>query len=266
MSEKQELIIFTGNIGSGKSLMASKLAKKGYVVVNNDAITTMVHGGEYGMYDHAKKEIYRGCELSIIHNSLALGMSVVVDRTGMAASDRKIYIAIGLGYGARIILYDWGPGSEEALKRRLDNPKGISKSQWESVHARMVESYECPSIIDEKFDEIWIAPTKYNYYAFDFDGTIVEHKFPDIGKEIPEITNKMRELWKSLNNIIIIWTCRSGDYLNQMKAFLIKQKIPFDFINENPLVDFGSPKIFAHEYYDDRNSTVYKGGGICAIN
>lgn len=48
----------------------------------------------------------------------------------------------------------------------------------------------------------------------------------------------------------------SGDKLNRMRKFLIDEKIPFDFINENPLVDFGSRKIFAHEYYDDRNKKL----------
>jgi len=33
----------------------------------------------------------------------------------------------------------------------------------------------------------------------------------------------------------------------------LKNKIPFDFINRNPMFNMGSPKIFAHEYLDDRN-------------
>ena len=64
------------------------------------------------------------------------------------------------------------------------------------------------------------------------------------------------DVWEDFDNIIIIWTCRSGDYLNQMRAFLLKNGIPFDFINENPIVDYGSPKVFANEYHDDRNAVV----------
>jgi len=51
-----------------------------------------------------------------------------------------------------------------------------------------------------------------------------------------------------------LWTCRSGDYLDQMRKFLIDNSIPYDFINENPMVNFGSPKIYANKYYDDRNA------------
>lgn len=255
MSEKQELIIFTGNIGSGKSLMASKLAKKGYVVVNNDAITTMVHGGEYGMYNHGMKNVYRETEMAVIETALEGGLSVVVDRTCMKKSDRERYIAFGKIYDTNIISYDWGPGNGRAFKRRLLMPKGITAEQWTKVYYGMKKSYEKP-FLDEGFSMVvsqGLASQTHRFYAFDFDGTIVKQEFPGIGAIIPQTVNKMMDLWENDYNIIIIWTCRSGDYLNQMKAFLIKEEIPFDFINENPLVDFGSPKIFAHEYYDDRN-------------
>ncbi len=63
---------------------------------------------------------------------------------------------------------------------------------------------------------------------------------------------KKREDFEA-SKVVIIRTCRSGDYENQARKFLIDSKIPFDFINENPLFDTGSRKIFAHVYYDDRN-------------
>lgn len=255
MSEKQELIVFTGNVGSGKSLMASKLAKRGYVIINNDAITTMVHGGEYGMYNPSMKRVYSEVEMGVIGVAFQEGFSVVVDRTCMKVSDRERYIDIGKTFGANIHSFDWGPGNEKTLNRRLANPNGIPGKQWENVHKRMAASYESPCL-EEGFHSRESGPKDYFFYAFDFDGTIVKNKFPDIGKEISETTEKIRELWENVRNIIIIWTCRSGDYLNEMKAFLIKEKIPFDFINENPLVDYGSPKIFAHEYYDDRSGEL----------
>lgn len=254
-TKRLEMIILTGNIGCGKSLIASKLAKKGYVVINSDSITTMVQGGEYGLYDPDKKPVYHGMERVGIENSLSNGLSVVIDRTNMKVSDRARYIEIGKKYFAYIHSYDWGPGNDETLSRRLAKPNGIPASQWKDVHNFMAESYESPSL-DEGFYSHNSGPKDFTFSAFDFDGTIVENKFPKIGKRIESTILKMTERWDNLRNIIIIWTCRSGDYLNEARAFLIKERIPFDFINENPMVNFGSPKVYAHEYFDDRNKRI----------
>lgn len=252
-----ELIIYTGNIGCGKSFLSSKLAKKGYVIVNNDAITTMIQGSEYGLYDVNKKPIYREIEVAAIRTSLLNGFSVVVDRTNMKALDRKRYIDIGKEYKANIISFDWGPGDETTLARRLANPNGIPESQWRKVHRAMTKSYEKPSL-DEGFNCLRDGITKYYFYAIDFDGTIVKDEWPMIGPVNERLVSHMENLWKRYKNIIIVWTCRSGDSLNQMKVFLLKNQIPFDFINENPLFELGSRKIFANEYWDDRNREVIK--------
>jgi predicted kinase len=255
VANKPELIIFTGNIGSGKSFMASKYAKKGYVIVNNDAITKMVQGGEYGMYDHAKKPIYKAIEIGAIEAALVQGFSVVIDRTNMKASDREQYIIIGKMHNAHIRSITWGDGNSKSLNRRLKNPMGVPQATWKSVYEFMSKSYEVPTL-DEGFDSAVSAVEKFTFYAFDFDGTIVENEFPDIGNIIDTTRAQMQKIWEDIQNVIIIWTCRSGDILNVMRKFLIDEKIPFDFINENPIVGFGSRKIFAHKYFDDRNMVL----------
>jgi len=252
-----DLIIFTGNIGCGKSLVASKYAKKGYVVVNMDSITTMVQGGEYGIYDKDKRVVYHETEDACIRMALKTGFSVVVDRTNMKVSDRRRYIDIGKQYNACIHSHDWGPGNERSLNRRLSNPNGITAKQWRKVHKYMQESYESPSL-DEGFHSKDGGIKDYIFHAFDFDGTIVENKFPEIGNKKTNTVKKIKEIANDLSNIIIIWTCRSHDNLNEMRAFLLTEDIFFDFINENPVVGWGSPKIYAHYYHDDRNEMVDK--------
>lgn len=91
------------------------------------------------------------------------------------------------------------------------------------------------------------------FFAFDFDGTIVDNKYPEIGDVNKEVVRYMRKVWGNYLNVIIIWTCRSGDSLDQMREFLIKNRVPFDFINENPIFDLGGRKIFAHAYLQSRN-------------
>ncbi len=247
-----ELKIFTGNVGCGKSFLASKFAKRfNDVIVNMDSIQQMVSGGEYGRYDSTKKEVYHAAENAVVEQALSAGLSVVVDRTNMDRKRRKRFIEIGGKYGADIISYDWGKGSVDALARRIATPRGISEHQWLEVQSFMETSYEKPSR-DEGFSDIVEAPTNFKFHAFDFDGTLVENKFPSIGEVISGRVDQLNRLYKDISNVVIIWTCRDGDYKNQMRNFLIKNKIPFDFINENPLCGFGSRKVFAHRYYDDR--------------
>lgn len=248
-----QLSVCIGNIGCGKSLLASKFAKMGHVVVNMDLISKMVGGGEYGLYDSKKKEVYHNAEETIIETALKNGFSMVVDRTNMDRKRRERFIDIGKKYAAEIVAYDWGPGDDDALLRRMEKPNGIPIETWKNVYKFMVKSYESPSL-EEGFDQIIEGPNKFKFHAFDFDGTIVENKFPNIGEIISGQVERLNKLWEDLSNIIIIWTCRSGDYENQIRAFLLKNKIPFDFINKNPIFDTGSRKIFAHTYHDDRNA------------
>lgn len=90
-------------------------------------------------------------------------------------------------------------------------------------------------------------------YAVDFDGTIVENNFPDIGPinlEVREfIVNKKRD-----NHIIILWTTRRDEKLEEAARFCEEHGIPIDYINRNvPWLDFAtSDKIFADVYVDDR--------------
>ncbi|MCK5607170.1 AAA family ATPase [Candidatus Pacearchaeota archaeon] len=247
-----KLHIFIGNIGSGKGVLASRFAKDGAVVVNMDSIQQMVGGGEYGLYDNNKKEVYHNIESTAIQTSLRTGNDVVVDRTNMDKKRRARYIEYGKRFGCKVIAYDWGPGYPECLERRLDAPNGIPATTWEIVFHTMSQNYEKASL-DEGFDTIFTGPERYKFYAFDFDGTIVENQFPEIGPVIPETVSKIKTLWQDQENIIIIWTCRAGNLENKARAFLLKNKIPFNYINENPLFDVGGRKIFAHEYIDDRN-------------
>jgi hypothetical protein len=90
--------------------------------------------------------------------------------------------------------------------------------------------------------------------AVDFDGTIAEHEYPNIGsikKGAKETINK----WYDAGHKIIIWTCRGGKEAKEASQFLKENGIKFHTINENadPSDDFNPyPKVFAHLYIDDR--------------
>ena len=54
--------------------------------------------------------------------------------------------------------------------------------------------------------------------AVDFDGTIVEHRYPSIGKERPGAIDTLKQLVKE-GNRIILWTVREGDLLQEAVDF-----------------------------------------------
>lgn len=97
--------------------------------------------------------------------------------------------------------------------------------------------------------------------AVDFDGTIVEHKFPEIGRPIPGAFEALRKL-KLMGHKLILWTCRSDNdpafdfrpLLTEAVVFCKNNGIEFDAINSNVSDRAGlpSPKIYADLYIDDR--------------
>lgn len=89
--------------------------------------------------------------------------------------------------------------------------------------------------------------------AIDFDGTIVEHRFPDIGNPLPFAFVTLRHLQKS--HTLVLWTCRTGKELQEAIDFCAQHGLIFDAVNQNPAcMPFAtSPKIYADVYIDDRN-------------
>lgn len=93
--------------------------------------------------------------------------------------------------------------------------------------------------------------------AVDFDGTIVEHKFPEIGTIKGNVVDRIRE-WYEQGHTICIWTCRTEKYAEEAQQFLYDNNIPYHFFNENPNCSFDDNcrKILANIYLDDRALNV----------
>lgn len=151
--EPQELIILTGNIGCGKSTFARELVtnNKDCIVVNDDAISTMIGGGDYTNYDESKKYLYKCIELYCVELGLGTNRSVVVDMPNVKRSSRRGLIDIGKRYDVNIISYDWGSGNLGDLDRRKKEARGYSN--WDDAYTRKRREYEKPSK-DEGFNKI----------------------------------------------------------------------------------------------------------------
>jgi hypothetical protein len=100
--------------------------------------------------------------------------------------------------------------------------------------------------------------------AVDFDGTLVEHRYPEIGKEILFAFETLRELQKQ-KHLLILWTVRSGKELDEAVDYCKQRGIEFYAINksypEEVFTDSTSRKVNADLYIDDRNVGGLPGWG-----
>ena len=102
---------------------------------------------------------------------------------------------------------------------------------------------------------------KSKIYAIDFDGFLCKDKYPEIGEPKHDNITYVKDL-KNDGHIIILWTCREGELLDEAIDWCKQNGIIFDYVNENTsenIKKYGgnSRKIFADYYVDDRNIYVY---------
>ena len=93
--------------------------------------------------------------------------------------------------------------------------------------------------------------------AVDFDGTIVEHEYPRIGKPIPFALEVLRKLQHEEHYNLILWTLREGRLLQEAIDYCAKNGVFFYACNKNYPEEEehdGNPrKIGADIFIDDRN-------------
>ena len=96
--------------------------------------------------------------------------------------------------------------------------------------------------------------------AVDFDGTLCEHQFPEIGEPnlalISILMNKRKQ-----GDKLILWTCRHGIKLEEAIEWCRNCGLEFDAINDDlpeikETFKGKSEKIFADIYIDDRNILI----------
>lgn len=119
-------------------------------------------------------------------------------------------------------------------------------------------------------------------YAVDFDGTVVTHEFPKVGKDVPYAVETLQKI-VAHGGKLILWTIRSNhtappvftgedkhvlnpiiecdpdNYLDHAVKWFSDRKIPLWGIQRNPDQDKWtlSPKAYAHKYIDDAALGTY---------
>ena len=102
--------------------------------------------------------------------------------------------------------------------------------------------------------------------AVDFDGTIVEDRYPEIGKPLPFAIDTLKRLHAD-GHRIVLWTFRHGRPLRNAVEFLESQGVHLYAVNqsfpeESEQLDGYSRKIHADWFIDDRNIGGFPGWGV----
>jgi hydroxymethylpyrimidine pyrophosphatase-like HAD family hydrolase len=102
--------------------------------------------------------------------------------------------------------------------------------------------------------------------AVDFDGTVVEDRFPEIGKPLPFAIDTLKRLHAD-GHRIVLWTFRHGRPLRNAVEFLESQGVQLYAVNqsfpeESEQLDGYSRKIHADWFIDDRNIGGFLGWGV----
>ena len=102
--------------------------------------------------------------------------------------------------------------------------------------------------------------------AVDFDGTIVEHRYPEIGREIPFAIDTLRMLVQE-GHRLILWSVREGKYLDDAVTWCRERGLEFYAVNkdypEEQYKDTNfSRKLKVELFIDDRNVSGLPDWGV----
>ncbi len=93
--------------------------------------------------------------------------------------------------------------------------------------------------------------------AVDFDGTIVTHEYPAIGREIPFAIETLKRFQTEGHHILILWTVREDELLKEAVEYCRERGLEFYAVNSNypdgELIDTQPRKLNAEVFIDDRN-------------
>jgi len=138
---KKELVVFIGNVGTGKTTYCNKHYVMGYKIIRPD------DWREESLEDYSLKFN------RTLRDHLRNGENVVIDGVNMKSRSREIILNFAKGDEYKKIAIVFGKGNDESLQRRIAEPKHYTKENIKTSHEQHLNEYESPTL-EEGFDEI----------------------------------------------------------------------------------------------------------------
>jgi predicted kinase len=101
--EQQEVIIFVGLQGSGKTTFFNRYLAQTHVLVSKDCF-------RHNRHKDRRQQV-------LLNEALAAGRSVVIDNTNPTREERVAVIGVGKAHGARVLAYFFPPDVTASLVR-----------------------------------------------------------------------------------------------------------------------------------------------------
>lgn len=144
------LLVLVGLPGSGKSMLAAKLAAAGWAVACQDTVRA---GGKPGT---------KAACVAAAARALAAGTSVVVDRTNLTVDQRAPFVAAAAAAGAAAHALHLSHGRAACADRaaaRTTHPSGVAGPRARSVVGRLAAGGVVAPTAGEGFASVAAAPT-----------------------------------------------------------------------------------------------------------
>lgn len=141
------LHLMIGPPGAGKTTFVRRHMDKADVRVSMDEIQAMM-GAEYGNYRAMLKPVYHAAETALITHALLQNRDVWVDRTNVEARRRRRYVDLAHTLKATVTAHDLCGkfSTDDLVKRRMTDPRGVTEAEWQGVIAMMRQQYNLPNL------------------------------------------------------------------------------------------------------------------------
>ena len=147
--------LLCGLPGSGKTTWAKMkrdASPDSTIVINRDALRSMVTGGKY-VFNGVIEPVIRGMTENILGGILydSMEFDIVVDETNITKKKRAEWMDVVPAHVDVVCV--WFTEAERNLDHRMTEPRGYPREKWAGVIASMKEAFETPAK-EEGFIEI----------------------------------------------------------------------------------------------------------------
>ena len=151
-----KIIVLCGMVASGKSTYCKNAARAGQLILNDDALVSMLHGDEYTLYNKSFKVLYKSIENHVVAMAVGMNVPLVVDRgLNVSIQGRQRWIALAnsfdVDYEAVVFSHD---GVETHARRRHDSDSRGHKYDYWLMVANAHNKVYSPPTVEEGFKAI----------------------------------------------------------------------------------------------------------------
>ena len=140
VGDQGELVLLVGFIGSGKSTWAKKYClDESTIIINKDSLRGMFYGS--CAYRPSFEPRIKEMVLEMCRSLLGLGYRVIVDETNLTLRHRDPLYKIAKSVGAKVAVVHLAE-DEKNVDRRMNDPRGVSREQWEKVLIKQKDTFE----------------------------------------------------------------------------------------------------------------------------